>query len=209
MTNGSLNGSAEKPPIHAAIQVDGSFKGTPGDLDRIRWIKHYFDLHANCSYLTFSLLSETSAPPDQLGSALSGLIGQPVQLMNRGKITAVSNPAPCTITLAQNAFGREEILNAIKRVVKAKLESKMNSPITPELFSQFLALPNLPSPDLIIRTGSQGFLPDNMIWQMAYAEFWATSISWAELNERDLSHALSEFEGRSRRFGKVPIKASK
>jgi undecaprenyl diphosphate synthase len=58
--------------------------------------------------------------------------------------------------------------------------------------------------DLLVRTGGEQRLSDFLLWECAYAEFYFTSRMWPEFGETEFLQALSEFEGRERRFGRVP-----
>ena len=66
-----------------------------------------------------------------------------------------------------------------------------------------LYCPELPDPDLIIRTGGEYRLSNFLLWQSAYAEIYTSSKNWPEFGEKDLENALKEYEKRKRTFGKV------
>ncbi len=76
--------------------------------------------------------------------------------------------------------------------------------VTEELISDYLYTGGLPDPDLIIRTGGEYRLSNFLIWQAAYAEYYATPTFWPDFDEAELAAALSEYSQRERRFGKVP-----
>ena len=78
--------------------------------------------------------------------------------------------------------------------------------LSEEIFSQYLYTSDLPDPDLIIRTGGEWRLSNFLIWQAAYAEYYTTPIYWPDFNEQELYTALSEYNNRERRFGRVPTK---
>lgn len=102
-----------------------------------------------------------------------------------------------TVSFALNYGGREEILSA----VNALLESGKDH-VTAEDFEQHLATAGMPDPDLIIRPGGQlrlsGFLP----WQAVYAELYFTEILMPEFGAEEFEHAIEDFQGRQRRFGR-------
>ena len=75
--------------------------------------------------------------------------------------------------------------------------------LTEELFSKYLYTADLPDPDLIIRTGGEWRLSNFLIWQAAYAEYYATPTYWPDFDENELYKALLEYNQRERRFGRV------
>ena len=81
-------------------------------------------------------------------------------------------------------------------------------PLTRERFAHLLAQAthdpfDVRDVDLLVRTGGEQRLSDFMLWECAYAEFYFTGCMWPEFGEKEFLHALSEFEGRERRFGRV------
>ena len=62
---------------------------------------------------------------------------------------------------------------------------------------------HLRDPDLLIRTSGEIRLSNFMLWQLAYTEFWFTSVLWPDFNEEHLIEAIYEYQNRGRRFGGV------
>ena len=86
-------------------------------------------------------------------------------------------------------------------------------PVTRDRFARLLADVNhdplpVPDVDLLIRTGGEQRLSDFLLWECAYAEFYFTSRMWPEFSEQEFLTALSEFEIRERRFGRVTAQAA-
>ena len=77
--------------------------------------------------------------------------------------------------------------------------------ITEDLFSDYLYTHGLPDPDLIVRTGGEYRLSNFLIWQAAYAEYYATPTYWPDFDEVELHNAIVAYTERDRRFGKVKI----
>ena len=75
--------------------------------------------------------------------------------------------------------------------------------INEEILKNHLYCPELPDPDLIIRTGGEYRLSNFLLWQSAYAEIYTSSKNWPEFGKEDLENALKEYENRKRTFGKV------
>jgi undecaprenyl diphosphate synthase len=86
-------------------------------------------------------------------------------------------------------------------------------PLGRDRFAELLAQVNHdPFPirdvDLLVRTGGEQRLSDFLLWECAYAEFYFTRSMWPEFSEKEFLLALSEFDARERRFGRVPAAAS-
>jgi undecaprenyl diphosphate synthase len=107
-----------------------------------------------------------------------------------------------TLTFAFNYGGRAEIVDAVQRIIADGVPPEK---ITESLFSEYLYTQGLPDPDLIIRTGGEYRLSNFLIWQAAYAEYYATTTYWPDFDENELHKALVEFTERDRRFGKVKV----
>jgi undecaprenyl diphosphate synthase len=106
-----------------------------------------------------------------------------------------------TLNVAFNYGGRAEIVDAVRRVI---CDQHPCESITEELISRYLYTGDLPDPDLIIRTGGEYRLSNFLIWQSAYAEYYATPTYWPDFDESELAKALEVYSARERRFGKVP-----
>ena len=104
-----------------------------------------------------------------------------------------------TLNVAFNYGGRAEILDGIRRVIADGIDP---AALTEEMFSTYL-YHDLPDPDLIIRTGGEWRLSNFLIWQAAYAEYYTTPTFWPDFDEDELHKALTEFNRRERRFGRV------
>ncbi len=71
--------------------------------------------------------------------------------------------------------------------------------------SRALFAPDLPDPDLLIRTGGEQRLSNFLLWQAAYAELYFTDVRWPDFAKADLFGAIRAFQGRARRFGGVDV----
>ena len=103
-----------------------------------------------------------------------------------------------TVNLAINYGGRDEILRAIRRIQEAPIGE-----ITEERFKRFLDIPELPDPDLIIRTGGDIRISNFLLWESAYAELYFSGKLWPDWTSEDLESAIESFSGRERRYGGV------
>ncbi|MFA6252725.1 MAG: polyprenyl diphosphate synthase [Patescibacteria group bacterium] len=102
------------------------------------------------------------------------------------------------LNLCVNYGGRDEIINAVKNIIKNKIPA---SEITEELFSKNLYTSNLPDPDFIIRTSGEQRLSGFLTWQSVYSELYFVKKMWPEFTKDDFDEALLEFSNRQRRFG--------
>ncbi len=108
------------------------------------------------------------------------------------------------LILALSYGGRSEILQAVKKLAeKIKKGGLLLEVISEEIFRQFLYLPDVPDPDLLIRTGGELRISNFYLFQLAYTELYFTPILWPDFTEEDYLKALLDFQRRERRFGKV------
>jgi undecaprenyl diphosphate synthase len=94
--------------------------------------------------------------------------------------------------------GRAELAAATRRVVEAGLTPEE---IDEEVFAAHLYAPDMPEPDLLIRTSGELRISNFLLWQLAYAELVFTDRRWPDFGEEDLRAAVQEYAGRKRRFG--------
>lgn len=106
------------------------------------------------------------------------------------------------LNVAFNYGGRAEIIDAVQRIIADDIPCEQ---ITEDLFSHYLYTDGLPDPDLIIRTGGEYRLSNFLIWQAAYAEYYATPTYWPDFDEQELLKALVTFSERDRRFGAIKV----
>ena len=108
------------------------------------------------------------------------------------------------LNLALSYGSRQEIINATKKLIrKVDLEKIAIDDINEDLFSKELDTNNLPDPDLLIRTGGNYRLSNFLLWQIAYSEFYITNTFWPAFKAEELHKAITEFQHRERRFGKI------
>ncbi|MCD6410691.1 isoprenyl transferase [bacterium] len=101
--------------------------------------------------------------------------------------------------IALSYGGRADIVEAVKKIVKKRIDVKE---IDEELFSKFLWTRGMPDPDLVIRTGDEKRVSNFLIWQMAYSELYFSKKFWPEFSKKDLDNAFLDYTRRQRRFGK-------
>jgi len=106
------------------------------------------------------------------------------------------------LNIAINYGGRAEITDAIKSITLKILDKKLNiEEINENTIRNNLYTRDLPDPDLLIRTAGEMRISNFMIWQIAYTEFWVTSILWPDFDENSLIEAIRNFQKRVRKYG--------
>lgn len=104
-----------------------------------------------------------------------------------------------TLLLCLDYGGQQEIVEAMKKIVAGGVDP---DDITPELIGQHLYAPDVPPPDLIIRTSGEQRLSNFMMWESAYSELAFAKEYWPDFSEADLERELDNYTQRKRRFGK-------
>jgi len=108
------------------------------------------------------------------------------------------------LNLAINYGGRNEIIDAARSIAKEAVEGRLSpDEIDEKLFKRYLYQPDLPDPDLLIRTASELRVSNFLLWQIAYAEIWVTDVLWPDFTPETLAQAIADYQKRTRRFGAV------
>ena len=103
-----------------------------------------------------------------------------------------------------NYGGRWDVTRACRAIARQVRDDALDpDTITPELLDEHLTLPELPPPDLFIRTGGEMRVSNFLIWHLAYAELYFTETPWPDFDPRGLDAALDAYAGRQRRFGRT------
>jgi len=107
-----------------------------------------------------------------------------------------------TLVLALSYGGRNEIMRAAKRVAQQVVAGQFNiDQLDNKTFASFLDSPDLPDPDLLIRTSGEMRISNFLLWQIAYAELYFTDVLWPDFDGVELQRALDDYMCRKRRFG--------
>lgn len=101
--------------------------------------------------------------------------------------------------VALNYGGRDEIINAIKRIIKDKVKP---DEITEELVSKYLYTTGQPDPELIIRPGGESRLSNFLLWQSSYSELYFSDVLWPDFGPKELEKAIYWYQQKERRMGK-------
>ncbi|HAJ94245.1 MAG TPA: di-trans,poly-cis-decaprenylcistransferase [Synergistaceae bacterium] len=103
------------------------------------------------------------------------------------------------LVVCLNYGGRQEILDAVNKMIG----DGISLPVTEDVFRKYLYLPDLPDPDLLIRTSGELRMSNFWLWQGSYSEFYFTDKYWPDFGKPDLEMAIADYYRRERRYGKA------
>jgi undecaprenyl diphosphate synthase len=107
------------------------------------------------------------------------------------------------VVLAINYGGRDEIVRAFKKLAANHSPENSQKDLTEKDFSAFLDNPDIPDPDLIIRSAGEYRTSNFLLWEGAYSEFYVSQKLWPDWEKTDLEEAIENYNKRDRRFGGV------
>ena len=108
---------------------------------------------------------------------------------------ATAGETRLSLWIAFDYGGRAELVEAARRIAESGEE------VDEETFARHLYAPEMPDPDLVIRTSGELRVSNFLLWQLAYSELVFVDTLWPDFGPRDLQHALAEYASRRRRFG--------
>ena len=111
-------------------------------------------------------------------------------------VETTQNNTGVNLQIAFNYGARDEIVHAVKEIIKSG-----ETNITEDTISKHLYTANIPDPDLLIRTGGEMRVSNFLLWQIAYSEFIVLKEFWPEFDKQILGDCILEFARRNRRFG--------
>ncbi len=124
-------------------------------------------------------------------------------LMTLNEVIGItSENSAMTLILALSYGGRDEILEAVKRIAGDSAAGKIDAAsLTKKNISDYLYTEGIPDPDLLIRTSGEYRISNFLLWQTAYTEFYFTDVLWPDFRKAHLFQAIAEYQKRERRFG--------
>jgi undecaprenyl diphosphate synthase len=109
------------------------------------------------------------------------------------------------LVFALSYGGRAEIIDAARRLMRdAELGHIDPDQLDEKTFASYLYAPDLPDPDLLIRTGNEYRVSNFLLWQIAYTEIHTTEVMWPDFRRAHLEQAIADYQARERRFGRTP-----
>jgi undecaprenyl diphosphate synthase len=127
-------------------------------------------------------------------------LSQKLRAKVEAAVELTKNNTGLTLCLAFDYGGRDEIAQAARRIASAGIPADN---IEESVFARYLYNPDIPDPDLFIRTGGESRISNFLLWQAAYSELYFTPVLWPDFGLKDVEEALSEYKRRQRRFGKI------
>ena len=125
-----------------------------------------------------------------------------IQKLIRHSIEYTSNNTGMILTLALSYGGRQEIIDAVKKIAEQVcLKEIRPEEINLSLFESFLSTHPIPDPDLIIRTSGERRISNFLLYQSAYTELHFSNVLWPDFSDDDFLRAIIDFQTRDRRFG--------
>lgn len=166
------------------------------------WRREPEEVEALMRLLEETILRETATlVRDQVCLRVIGRLGELSERLQRAIAGAVEATAGGrdTMTIAFNYGGRAEIVDAVRDLVRDGVGA---DGIDEEAIAKHLYASDIPDPDLLIRTGGELRVSNFLLWQVAYAEMWATPVLWPDFAVEHLDQAIASYAGRERRFGR-------
>lgn len=109
-----------------------------------------------------------------------------------------------TFVFAFNYGGRSEIAASVREIARRAATGELDpADITPDTIAAHLSIPEMPDPDLIVRTSGEQRISNFLLWGSAYAELLFLDKNWPDFRAQDLIDAVVEYQSRGRRFGKA------
>jgi undecaprenyl diphosphate synthase len=108
------------------------------------------------------------------------------------------------LCLALSYGGRTELLDAVNAVARdARSGDLPDGPLDEKAFRRYLYAPDIPDPDLLVRTAGEMRVSNFLLWQISYSELYVTDVCWPDFRKPHLHEALEAYATRERRFGAV------
>ena len=122
----------------------------------------------------------------------------------RSTIQATRNNTGMTVILAVSYSGREELARAMRRIGRCIQKGEVDpNAVDPSLIGAHMDNPEVPDPDLLIRTSGEMRVSNFFLWQLAYTELMVVDTLWPDFREREFLQALGFYQERERRFGRT------
>jgi undecaprenyl diphosphate synthase len=169
-------------------------------LDEVRFLMHFNE----------SILLRRREELDDLGVRVR-FIGRrggrvPKRLVQRIEETEAltAKNRKLTLTFAFNYGGRAELTDAVRSIGQEVLAGHLDpARIDEKVITRHLYAPDMPDPDLLVRTSGEYRISNYLLWESAYSEFVFTPVLWPDFRRSDLFDAIAEFQRRNRRFGAI------
>ena len=112
----------------------------------------------------------------------------------------LENEETIVFNIAFNYGGRKEITDAINKILSDE-KRETGKTVTAEEVARYLYRPDIPDPELVIRTSGEFRISNFLLWEIAYSEFYVTDVYWPDFDEEEYNKAILSFNRRDRRYG--------
>ncbi len=159
----------------------------------MRLLDHYLDAEID-EVMRNGIRLRSIGRMDRLPSAVAAKV--------RAAVERTRHNREMVLVFALSYGGRAEIVDAARELCREVELGKIEAgSIDEKIFAAHLYDPDLPDPDLLIRTGAESRVSNFLLWQIAYTEIYTTDRMWPEFRKPDLIEALLDYQSRERRFG--------
>ena len=117
----------------------------------------------------------------------------------------LENEETIVFNIAFNYGGRKEITDAINKILSDE-KRETGKTVTEEEVARYMYRPDIPDPELVIRTSGEFRISNFLLWEIAYSEFYVTDVYWPDFDEKELDKAILSFNKRDRRYGGLNVK---
>jgi len=172
------------------------------------WLRPESEVHALMGLLEHYLVAE-QAKMMRYGIRLLAVgdrsrLPESVRRTLEQVIDATRDNERMTVVLALSYSGRDEIVRMAQKLARAARDMRLDpEAIDERMISAQTDTPEVPDPDLLIRTSGEMRLSNFYLWQIAYSELYITPTLWPDFREQEYLQALSDFQRRRRRFGRT------
>lgn len=118
----------------------------------------------------------------------------------------LENESKLIFNIAFNYGGRREIIDTVIGLINEREKLGKTENVTEEEFIKHLYRPEIPDPELIIRTSGEFRISNFLLWEVAYSEFYVTDVYWPDFDEEEFDNAILSFNKRDRRYGGLNVK---
>jgi undecaprenyl diphosphate synthase len=109
-----------------------------------------------------------------------------------------------TLTFAFNYGGRAELVDAARAIATEAAAGRLDPrKVDERTFRRYLYAPDMPEPDLLVRTSGEFRISNYLLWELAYSELYFTDVLWPDFRREHLFEAIADYQKRDRRYGGV------
>jgi undecaprenyl diphosphate synthase len=120
-----------------------------------------------------------------------------VKLMDE-TVAMTAHNTGMTFSIAFNYGGRAEIVDAVRQIMASGVKPDK---VTEKMIARHLYDPEMPEPDLVVRTSGEYRISNFLLWELAYSELVFTDVLWPDFRKENLFDAIREYQARERRYG--------